>query len=121
MKINQNILFDILMKKEISESMFKGMLSAMRDNEDMEYITDHFHVSESELISKLHEELFIPGMTSEVAWKAICFIRYEIEKGNSNTLISSIRNAILASGIYYTNVSEDIRAKLENGEMCALQ
>lgn len=115
-----NALFEILMKREISEGMFKGMLSLLRDNSELSWICKHFTVSEDELVTVLRRELFISGMTNEIAWTALCWIRMEVESGgNTGSLVSVLKAAILASGVYYTNVPADVREKLEQGkEVC---
>lgn len=103
------------MKLVIGEVSFDAMMETLRDDGTLSVICKHFDLTENVVINTLHEELFIPGMTNEIAWQALCWIETDIEKNTkAKTLVGVIRNCIMMSGVFFTNVSEDVRNSLQS-------
>lgn len=108
------------MKLVIGEVSFDAMMETLRGDGTLSVICKHFDLTENVVINTLHEELFIPGMTNEIAWQALCWIETDIESNKEvNSLKGTIRNCVLMAGIFYTNVSDEERTRLRNGEMNA--
>lgn len=104
------------MKLTIGEVSFDAMLETLRGDGTLSRICKHFDLTENVAINTLHEELFIPSMTNEIAWQALCWIETDIEKNTkAETLVDVIRNCIMMAGVFFTNVPEDVRMSLQKG------
>ena len=82
-------------------------------------ILNKYNMTIEELMPVFRKEFLIPGMTVGIAYTAIGFMKICIEKNEEcDTLCKCIHHCILMAGIYYTNVSPEERARL-NEEACA--
>ncbi|MEY8334680.1 hypothetical protein AALB53_16480 [Lachnospiraceae bacterium 47-T17] len=105
-----NKMEEAVLISPISERFFAIMLSVWDDDGDTKRVAKHFGISVNEVIQIIHEELFIPGMETRMAWQAMCFVIVCLDKKEmEETLRKTIKKCILMAAVFYTNVPENVR------------
>ena len=91
-----------IMKLPISDTTFQVMFEKIPEDV-LQKTLKSFEVTRDDYKAVLHDELFIPGMTNELAWQAICFIEHALEDDSiiAKTMNGKIRYCILLAGVYF--------------------
>lgn len=95
----------IFMKLPLTPGIFEAMWNEKKKS--ITPVLSCYGVDEETLKETLWEEFNIPGMEVRIANTAMNFIIDGCEKHHdpAPTLVQEIKNDILASGIYYTNIA----------------